>query len=142
MLFVYNDEELAPLNRENHSEEVKPCDKKAFNWCLRMCTMFFITTMLSSVVLVAWNQYNIDLTIDDAEQPKILAMGNTCYNRTWNCNYLETNKDMLTYKVSFFEDATYDLLYLNTLCEGNVDFPYIYLKNVSQCCNFVLYNTI
>lgn len=141
MLFVY-DEELVPLNMRNEKEEVKPCDKKAFSWCLRMCTMFFITTLLLSISLVAWHQYNIDLTVDDAEQPKILAMGNTCYNRTWNCNLIENDNNALTYKVSFFEDAIYDLLYLNTLCEGNVDFPYIYLNNASQCCNFVLYNTI
>ena len=141
MLFVY-DEELTPLKVRDDVEPVKPCDKKAFNWCWRMFTMIFISILLFSISLVAWRQYSSDLSTDDNEQPKILAMGNTCYNRTWNCNYIESEQNILTYKVFYFEDATYDLLYLNTLCKGTVDFPYIYLNNSTQCCNFVLYNTI
>ena len=31
MLFVY-DEELEPLKVSNDTEQVKPCDKKAFNY--------------------------------------------------------------------------------------------------------------
>ena len=67
-----------------------------------MCTMFFITTLLLSISLVAWHQYNIDLTVDDAKQQKywqwvihvIIELGIAILLNRYN---------VLTYKVSFLK---------------------------------------
>lgn len=143
MLFEYNDEELTPLKlNEKDSKEVQPCDKKAFNWCYRICTLSFVSVLLLSVSLVAGQQYSNALYSDDAEQPKILAMGNTCKNITWNCNIIDADEEnVIVYEISYFEDSNYDLLYLDTICDARVDFPMIYVEN-KRCCKFILYNTI
>lgn len=134
--------ETIPLNPPK-KEHVEPCDTKSFKWCCRTCTMVTIAVMLLSMTLVAWQQYSTDLYMDDNEQPVIIAMGHTCKNQSYNLDVISKEEDYSIYEVSFFEDEpSYDLLYLDTQCmDANVSFPYIFF-NKSECCRFVLYNTI
>ena len=137
-----DEEERIPILFEEKEGEVQPCDQKAFNWCCRICTMTIISVFLLSMSLVAWQQYSDAVAIDDTEQPKILAMANTCRNTTWNTDIIEVDGDIKIFEVSYYEDGSYDLLYADTMCDMNVSFPMIYLNDTAACCKFVLYNTI
>lgn len=142
MWFVNNEEETTPIFHDETQEEVQPCDQKAFNWCCRIFTMSIISILLLSMSLVAWQNYSDAISLDDTEQPKILAMANTCRNTTWNTDIIEVDGDIKIFEVSYYEDGSYDLLYLDTYCDMNISFPMLYLNDTAACCKFVLYNTI
>jgi len=130
-------DELTPLKRK---EDAKPCDEKAFQWCCRTFTLMVISVLLLSMSIIAASQYSAALAMDDSEKPTILAMGNTCNNTTWNCDLITTENSSV-YEVSYYEDGNYDFTYLDTSCNSTVSFPYIFIQQ-SECCRFVLYNTI
>ena len=125
--------DITPIFEEKEEEEIEACDPISIKWTRRVLTLMVITSMLMSMTFISWSRFR--MLDNDNEIPTPVAMLNTCLNQSWNV----INERNGTYRLIFYDNV--NSLYTDSDCVVKTEVPYIYIKT-SQCCRFVIWNTI